>query len=68
MTTPADALRARLDDPEVAAALLTLLDNAEVLVLVVRSLDGLLRRADAISDSVETGLGMSGRWPSRPGS
>jgi hypothetical protein len=56
MTTPADALRARLDDPEVAAALLTLLDNAELLALVVQSLDGLLRRADVISDNVETGL------------
>lgn len=56
-TTPADVLLARLDDPEVAAALLTLLDNADVLAFVVQSLDGLLRRADVISDSVESGLG-----------
>jgi hypothetical protein len=56
-TTPAEVLRARLDDPEVAAALLTLLDNADVLALVVQSLDGLLRRADVISSSVESGLG-----------
>ena len=56
-TTPSEVLRARLDDPEVAAALLTLLDNAEVLALVVQSFDGLLRRADVISSSVETGLG-----------
>jgi uncharacterized protein YjgD (DUF1641 family) len=56
-TTPTDVLLARLDDPEVAAALLTLLDNADVLALVVQSLDGLLRRADVISSSVESGLG-----------
>ena len=56
-TTPTDVLRARLDDPEVAAALLTLLDNADVLALVVQSLDGLLRRADVISGSIEAGLG-----------
>jgi hypothetical protein len=55
--TPAEVLRARLDDPEVAAALLTLLDNADLLALVVQSLDGLLRRADVISSSVESGLG-----------
>lgn len=55
--TPADVLRARLDDPEVAAALLTLLDNADVLALAVQSLDGLLRRADVISNNVAGGLG-----------
>jgi Protein of unknown function (DUF1641) len=56
-TTPAEVLRARLDDPEVAAALLTLLDNADLLALVVQSLDGLLRRADVIGNSVESSLG-----------
>lgn len=56
-TTPTDVLRARLDDPEVAAALLTLLDNAELLALVVQSMDGLLRRADVISGNVESSLG-----------
>jgi hypothetical protein len=56
-TTPADVLRARLDDPAVAAALLTLLDNADVLALAVQSLDGLLRRADVIGNSVASGVG-----------
>lgn len=56
-SSPAEALRARLDDPEVAAALSTLLDNAEVLALAVHSLDGLLRRAEVIGAGVETGIG-----------
>lgn len=55
-TTPADTLRARLDDPQVAAALNTILDNADVLALAVLSVDGLLRRGDVIADNLADGL------------
>jgi uncharacterized protein YjgD (DUF1641 family) len=54
--SPSSALRSRLDDPEVAAALSVLLDNADVLALLIQSVDGLLRRADVISASLESGL------------
>ncbi|HEY6798522.1 MAG TPA: DUF1641 domain-containing protein [Kineosporiaceae bacterium] len=55
-TTPSDALRARLDDPKVAASLDLILDNADTLALGLVALDGLLRRADTISDNIEAGL------------
>jgi len=55
-TTPAEALRARLDDPQVAAALNTILDNADVLALAVASVDGLLRRGGTITENLNDGL------------
>lgn len=55
-STPSDALRSRLDDPKVAAAIGLVLDNADTLALGLVALDGLLRRADTISDNIETGL------------
>jgi uncharacterized protein YjgD (DUF1641 family) len=55
-SSPADALRARLDDPQVAAALTLILDKADTLALGLVAIDGLLRRADTISESVESGL------------
>jgi len=55
-STPSDELRARLDDPQVAAALGLILDNADTLALGLVALDGLLRRADTISDNIESSL------------
>jgi hypothetical protein len=55
-STPSDTLKARLDDPQVAAALNTMLDNADTLALGLVALDGLLRRADTISGSIGDGL------------
>ncbi|MCX2930397.1 DUF1641 domain-containing protein [Mycobacterium sp. CVI_P3] len=50
--TPLDTVRDRLDDPQVAAALNTLLDHADVLAVLVSGLDGLVRRGDVIADSM----------------
>lgn len=54
--TPADRLKARLDDPQVAEALNTLLDHADVLALAAQSVGGLLERSDTIMNSVAGGL------------
>ncbi len=54
--TSADALRARLEDPQVAAALTTIVDHADVLALAVVSVDGLLRRADTLTTNLSDGL------------
>jgi hypothetical protein len=55
-STPTDRLRARLDDPAVAAALNTLLDHADVLALAAVSAGGFLERSDTIIGSVTDGL------------
>ena len=55
-STPTDRLRARLDDPAVAAALNTLLDHADVLALAAMSVGGFLERSDTIMSSVSDGL------------
>jgi len=55
-SSPTDALRARLDDPQVAAALNSLLDNVAVLALAAESINGLLERGDTITDSLASGL------------
>lgn len=55
-STPSEALRARLDDPKVAASLSMMLDNADTLALGLVALDGLLRRADTISGNIEGSL------------
>ena len=55
--TPADALRARLDDPRTAAALHELLDRAEVLAFLVEGVDGFLRRGEVIADSLASAVG-----------
>jgi uncharacterized protein YjgD (DUF1641 family) len=55
-STPSEVLKSRLDDPKVAAALGTVLDNADTLALGLVALDGLLRRADTISDNVTSSL------------
>jgi hypothetical protein len=49
---PVDAVMERLNDPAVAASLVTLLDNAELLSTLVLGLSGLIERGDVIMDSV----------------
>lgn len=53
---PADAVAQRLDDPAVAAALVTLLDNAELLSTLVLGLSGMIARSESIMDSVVEGI------------
>ncbi len=53
---PADAVMERLNDPGVAAALVTLLDNAELLSTLVLGLGGFLERGDMIMDAVAEGV------------
>ena len=53
---PVDAVVDRLNDPAVAASIITLLDNAELLSVLVTGLDGLFRRGDTIADSMADGL------------
>lgn len=48
----AQSLQNRLNDPQTAAALNQLLDNAELLAFSVSALDGLLRRGDVIADGI----------------
>lgn len=52
-----EALRQKLDDPGVAAALGELLDHADLLALLVSGLDGFIRRSETVSDSLVSGLG-----------
>lgn len=49
---PVDAVMERLNDPAVAASLVTLLDNAELMSTLVLGLSGLLERGDLILDAV----------------
>lgn len=49
---PIDAVAERLNDPAVAASLVTLLDNAELLSTLVLGLSGLMERGDVIMDSI----------------
>ena len=55
-TAPVTALVERLEDPEVAASLHLLLDNAATLAFTVEALDGFLRRGDVIADSLASGF------------
>ncbi|MDH3302926.1 MAG: hypothetical protein OES24_20695 [Acidimicrobiia bacterium] len=48
---PVDAVIDRLNDPEIAAAMVTLLDNAELLSTLVVGLAGFTERRDMIPDS-----------------
>lgn len=54
--TPADTVRDRLDDPQVAAALNTLLDHADVLAVLVSGLDGFVRRGDTITETLSSAV------------
>jgi hypothetical protein len=49
---PVDAVMERLNDPAVAASLVTLLDNAELLSTLVLGLSGLIERGDVIMGTV----------------
>lgn len=53
---PIDAIAERLNDPAVAASLVTLLDNAELLSTLVLGLSGLISRGEMIVDTVSEGL------------
>ncbi|MDY6995878.1 MAG: DUF1641 domain-containing protein [Actinomycetota bacterium] len=54
---PADAVRDRLDDPRVAAALNTLLDHADLLAVLVSGMDGFVRRGDDITANLTSAWG-----------
>jgi hypothetical protein len=65
--SPAAALRSRLDEPEVAAALDNLLDHADLLALVTVALDGFLSRGDVIADTLAEAVGeLRGANPTNP--
>ena len=49
-------MRDRLDDPQVAAALNTLLDHADVLAVLVSGLDGFVRRGDTITSTLSSAV------------
>ena len=53
---PVDAVVERLNDPTVAASVVTLLDNAELLSTLVLGLSGLIERGDTIADSLAAGV------------
>lgn len=53
---PIDAVAERLNDPAVAASLVTLLDNAELLSTLVLGLSGLVGRGEMIVDTLAEGL------------
>ena len=54
--SPAEDLAARLDDPQTAEALGDILAHADLLALLVASLDGFLRRGDVITEAVADGV------------
>ena len=49
---PIDAVAERLNDPGVAASLVTLLDNAELLSTLVLGLAGFVERSETVMDSL----------------
>jgi hypothetical protein len=55
--TEVDRLVERLAEPQTAAALHTLLDNAELLAVILSGLDGLARKGEVIGDTVAEVLG-----------
>ncbi len=55
--SPADDLLARLEEPQVLAALNNLLNHADLLSMLVVSLDGFLSRGDVIADSLSEAIG-----------
>lgn len=55
-TSPGDELAARLDDPRIRSSLTQILDHADMLATMVVAVDGLLRRAEVISDSLSSGV------------
>ena len=55
-TSPVEAVVERMNDPAVAASLVTLLDNAELLSTLVLGLSGFVARGDTIMDAVAEGV------------
>lgn len=55
--SPADQVREKLDDPQVAASLNSLLEHADLLAILVSGLDGLVRRSDTLSDTLTSAIG-----------
>ena len=49
---PVDAVLERMNDPAIAASLVTLLDNAELISTLVLGLSGFIERSDVIMDAV----------------
>ncbi len=65
--SPAEALAARLNEPQVAASLNSLLDHADLLALVAVALDGFLSRGDVIADTLAEAVGeLRGANPTNP--
>ena len=56
-SAPVDAITERLNDPGVAASLVTLLDNSELLSTLVLGLAGFMERGDMIMDAFAEGVG-----------
>lgn len=54
---PSDEIKARLDDPQVAASVNMLLQHADLLAVLLTGLDGLVRRSDTIGDSLTSAIG-----------
>ncbi|WP_102142510.1 DUF1641 domain-containing protein [Mycobacterium hubeiense] len=54
--SPGDELIQRLDDPQIASSLSLILEHADLLATIIAGLDGLLRRADVIGDSLASGV------------
>jgi len=54
--SPGDDLIQRLDDPQIASSLAVILDHADLLATLILGLDGVLRRAEVIGDSLATGV------------
>lgn len=54
---PSDEIKARLDDPQVAASVNMLLQHADLLAILLTGLDGMVRRSDEISDNLTSAIG-----------
>jgi hypothetical protein len=54
---PSDEIKARLDDPQVAASVNILLQHADLLAILLIGLDGLVRRSDEISGNLTSAIG-----------
>lgn len=54
--SPSEALRSQLDDPEVATALVDILQHADLLALLVVGLDGAISRSEVIGDELLASL------------
>jgi len=51
-----DSLVERLDDPQVAAALINLLDHVDLLAILIVGLDGFVSRSETIGDALVDGI------------